>query len=76
MYGLSRDCDVTVIRGGNRVSKEAKQQQSGPKGPGSGPLGLGMPVQKAKNFKGTLKRLITYLTPYKVQLLLVLITAS
>ncbi len=25
--------------------------------------------QKAKNFKGTLKRLITYLKPYKLQLL-------
>ncbi|MFL6561361.1 MAG: ABC transporter ATP-binding protein, partial [Bacillus sp. (in: firmicutes)] len=29
----------------------------------------------AKNFKGTLKRLIGYLTPYKLQLLAVLITA-
>ena len=36
---------------------------------------MGMPVEKAKNFKGTLKRLITYLKPYKVQLLFVLLAA-
>ncbi|MCM3116334.1 ABC transporter ATP-binding protein/permease [Neobacillus sp. MER 74] len=36
---------------------------------------MGMPVQKAKNFKGTLNRLISYLKPYKLQLLAVLITA-
>ncbi|MCM3727482.1 ABC transporter ATP-binding protein/permease [Neobacillus cucumis] len=34
-----------------------------------------MPVQKAKDFKGTLKRLVVYLKPYKLQLISVLITA-
>ena len=33
------------------------------------------PVQKAKDFKGTLKRLIGYLSPYKYRLLTVLIAA-
>ncbi|MBU8917327.1 ABC transporter ATP-binding protein/permease [Bacillus sp. FJAT-29953] len=53
------------------------QQGPGPRGPGSGfgPMGMGAPVQKAKDFKGTLKRLITYLKPYKMQLIAVLITA-
>ncbi|CAM4436342.1 ABC transporter ATP-binding protein [Paenibacillus typhae] len=43
-------------------------------GPGHGP-GMGMPPEKAKDFKGTLRRLITYLRPRQVQLLIVLITA-
>lgn len=53
------------------------QHGPGPRGPGGGfgPMGMGAPVQKAKDFKGTLKRLITYLTPYKMQLIAVLITA-
>lgn len=40
-----------------------------------GPRGMGMPVQKAKNFKGTLRRLIGYLKPFKVQLIAVFLTA-
>ncbi|MBV7506495.1 ABC transporter ATP-binding protein/permease [Bacillus sp. sid0103] len=64
------------------MSKDSSQKQTqdtgarrpGPGG-GFGPMGMGMPVQKAKNFKGTLNRLISYLKPYKVQLLAVLITA-
>ncbi len=46
----------------------------GPMGGGPG-MAMGMPVQKAKNFKATLSRLLGYLKPYKVQLLAVLITA-
>ncbi|MBT2696427.1 ABC transporter ATP-binding protein [Bacillus sp. ISL-40] len=64
------------------MSKHQKpEQESGPRKPGLGPgggfgpMGMGMPVQKAKNFKGTLNRLISYLKPYKIQLLSVLITA-
>jgi len=49
-------------------------QRRGPGG-GFGPRGMGMPVQKAKDFKGTLKRLVVYLKPYKLQLISVLITA-
>lgn len=45
-------------------------------GPGGGPMGgFGMPVQKAKNFKGTLKRLIGYLKPHKINLIIVLVFA-
>jgi len=64
------------------MSKDSNQNHTqgmgarkpGPGG-GFGPMGMGMPVQKAKNFKGTLNRLINYLKPYKLQLLAVLITA-
>ena len=41
-----------------------------------GPMGgFGMPVQKAKNFKVSLKRLIGYLRPHKINLIVVLIFA-
>ncbi|MDQ6598269.1 ABC transporter ATP-binding protein [Bacillus salipaludis] len=64
------------------MSKETHSQRSGgpqrPGGPGGGGFGFRggmMPVQKAKDFKGTLKRLVSYLKPHKFQLLAVLITA-
>src|SRR5947209_20228248 len=48
-------------------------------GMGMGPMGrgmsMGMPVQKAKNFRGTLKRFLGYSMPYKYRLLAVLIAA-
>lgn len=46
-------------------------------GMGRGPMGgaMGMPVQKAKDFKGTLKRLLGYLKPRKFQLFVVFIMA-
>ncbi len=52
--------------------KEASKNQVSGFGPRGG---LGVPVQKAKDFKGTFKRLIRYLVPYKFQLLTVLIAA-
>lgn len=45
-----------------------------PVGPGGGPPGAHPPV-KAKNFWGTVRRLFTYLKPYRVQLFFVLIAA-
>lgn len=48
-----------------------------PKGGGFGPGGghFGRPVEKAKDFKGSLKRLIRYLKPHKINLIIVLIFA-
>jgi len=47
-----------------------------PRGPGMmghpGPR-LGMPVEKAKDFSGTLKRLFAYLKPFKFQLITVIV---
>ncbi|EKN65484.1 ABC transporter [Neobacillus bataviensis LMG 21833] len=60
------------------MSNDSKRQVPGGRGPGGGgfgPMGMGMAPQKAKNFKGTLKRLVGYLKPYKLQLIAVLITA-
>ena len=42
---------------------------------GHGPMGPGMSGEKAKNFKGTLKKLLSYLSGYKFALLLVVICA-
>lgn len=62
---------------------EHQNRQQPPKGPARGPGmgppgmgGMGMPVQKAKNFKGTLSRLTGYLKPHRYKLLLVLLTAA
>ncbi len=46
-----------------------------PKGP-RGPMGGGAPaIEKAKDFKGTLKKLIKYLSTYKISLFLVIVFA-
>lgn len=44
-------------------------------GPGGPAGGLARPVEKAKDFKGTLRRLIRYLSPHKLQLSSVLLMA-
>ncbi|HEX4203241.1 MAG TPA: ABC transporter ATP-binding protein [Ktedonobacteraceae bacterium] len=46
--------------------------QGGMGGPMGRGMGIGMPVQKAKDFKGTLKRLAGYFMPQKYLLLVVL----
>lgn len=64
------------------MSHERKEQRpaGGPGGPGAGfgrgPMAqMGMPVQKARDFKGTLKRLLGYLKPRKIRLLTVFVMA-
>lgn len=55
--------------------RAAMKQQSGPPPSifGRGPIGgFGMPVQKAKDFKGTLHRLTGYLEPHKPALIIVI----
>lgn len=46
-----------------------------PRGGGHGPR-LGMPVEKAKDFKGTLRRLLRYLEPHRFQLIMVWVMAA
>ncbi|ASA24592.1 ABC transporter ATP-binding protein [Paenibacillus donghaensis] len=57
----------------NKASKSAPRGHKGP-GPG-GPPGMIMPAEKAKDFKGTLRRLIHYLRPRQFQLIIVFIMA-
>ncbi|HEX6123366.1 MAG TPA: ABC transporter transmembrane domain-containing protein, partial [Ktedonobacterales bacterium] len=56
----------------------AQAQRRGPGGGGmmfGGRGGFGMPVQKAKNFRGTLFRLLGYFKPQKYYLIAVLVAA-
>ncbi|GIP36428.1 ABC transporter ATP-binding protein [Paenibacillus sp. J2TS4] len=59
------------------MSRERRGPGPGGPGPHGGPGGprIGMPVEKAKDFKGTLKRLIGYLKPHKYRLMIVLAAA-
>jgi ATP-binding cassette, subfamily B, multidrug efflux pump len=60
----------------NRNQSTTHQKPPMRQRPMGGPMGgMGMPVQKAKDFKGTLKRLIRYLKPHRTRLLVVLIFA-
>ncbi len=62
------------------MSSERRETPPVDRGPGGfggpgGPNGIGLPVQKAKNFKGTLSRLIGYFRPYRFRLVLVFVAA-
>ncbi|WP_429841268.1 ABC transporter ATP-binding protein [Brevibacillus sp. FIR094] len=56
---------------------EPRGGKQAPKGGGhmGGPMGMVIPGAKAKDFKGTLKRLIGYFRPHRVQLIVVLLAA-
>src|SRR5450432_437651 len=57
------------------------QRQGQQGGMGGGPMGrggwgaMGRPVEKAKNFRGTLNRLLRYFLPQKYRLMIVLVAA-
>lgn len=51
-----------------------KRGQRSGRGPGGGPP-MGMPIEKARDFKGTLKRIIGYLKPQKIKLVSVFLLA-
>lgn len=53
-------------RGGKQASKGGHMR---------GPMGMAMPGAKAKDFSGTLKRLIGYFRPHRVQLIIVFLAA-
>jgi ATP-binding cassette subfamily B multidrug efflux pump len=56
-------------------NKNSISRPTGPRGFGPGRGHLGRPVEKAKNFRGSLKRLIRYLRPHRTNLIIVLIFA-
>ncbi|QGQ99568.1 ABC transporter ATP-binding protein [Paenibacillus psychroresistens] len=62
-------------KGANR--KETTQQQGPPPGMafGRGPMGLGAPIQKAKDAKGTMKRLLGYLKQHRMKIFVIFLTA-
>ena len=52
---------------------QPRRRMGGPMG--HGPMGGGAPGEKAKNFKGTMKNLVSYLAKYRIGFLFVLIFA-
>ncbi|OOR16110.1 MULTISPECIES: ABC transporter ATP-binding protein [Bacillus cereus group] len=60
----------------DRKIENRKQSGPGPGGGGGGPMGGGMrKIEKAKNFKGTMNKLLQYLKPYKLSILIVILFA-
>lgn len=59
------------------MSERNKSAQAGRKHGGGGPMGPGMmmPGDKAKDFKGTLKRLLGYLKPSRTKLIIIFVMA-
>lgn len=53
---------------------ERKKSTGMSKGPGGGPP-MGRPAEKAKDFKGTFRKLLKYLAPFKMRFLIVVIAA-
>lgn len=60
-------------RPSNKSSVSGPPRQFGGRGNGHGRLG--MPVQKPKDFRGTLRRLLKYLRPHRFQLFIVILMA-
>jgi ATP-binding cassette, subfamily B, multidrug efflux pump len=58
------------------MSKDTQRKPSG-RGPGGGGpgMGFGAPAEKAKDAKGTFKRLVAYMAPYRMKLLIIFIVA-
>lgn len=54
----------------NRPVSRPRRGPHGPHGPGGGP-----PMEKAKDFKGTLRKLLTYVKPFKAAIIAVMIFA-
>ena len=68
------------VENSNKKSQElnqAQSQQNRPirgRGGGRGPgMGLSMPAEKAKDFKGTVKRLLQFIKPYRLQLIIIIL---
>lgn len=54
----------------NRPMNRPRRGPHGPHGPGGGP-----PIEKAKDFKGTLRKLLNYVKPFKAAIIAVMIFA-
>ncbi len=57
------------------MQQRSSQQQRGPMGGPPGAHMMGGPVVKARDFKGTMRKLIEYLGAYRLQIVIVLIFA-
>jgi len=79
--GTSDDTRSAMTGGGRPSGSPGGMRGAGPggRGPGGrgpgGMHGMGAPVEKAKDFKGTVKKLLVYLGGYKIAILFVMIFA-
>jgi len=59
----------------SNVTPKVPQRQRGPMG--GGPMGgMGMGGEKAKNFKGSFRKLMSYLAPFRIQIFVVIMFAA
>ncbi|RLL85874.1 ABC transporter ATP-binding protein [Mesotoga sp. BH458_6_3_2_1] len=60
------------------MSRDTREKARGPQGRGGGPMGPGMMsgAEKAKDFRGTLKKLVQYLKKYQILIIIVLCFAA
>ena len=78
MQSLQGNRGFTALRRGINMSKKDIKQGIPIKGLGRGPGSHGnmtMPVEKAKDFKGTLRRLLDYLKPHLIKLVITFLAA-
>lgn len=73
MSGERKDYKPGTAPGMGQGMRPGGMRGRGPMG--GGPMMMGMPVEKAKDFKGTLKRLIQYLKPHRYRLIAVFFMA-
>lgn len=77
---MTRESGLRPVKGMSIRMSEKKQPQRRPGGMGHGPMGGGPPsaraAEKAKNFKGTVKRLVRYLAPRKLTFIAVFILSA
>ncbi|NMA83457.1 MAG: ABC transporter ATP-binding protein [Epulopiscium sp.] len=59
----------------NDINKNVVPRGRGPGGPGGHGGGMGRIVEKPKDFKGTMKKLLAYLKPFHLSLLIVILFA-
>lgn len=59
----------------NDINKNVGPRGRGPGGPGGHGGGMGRIVEKPKDFKGTMKKLLAYLKPFHLSLLIVILFA-
>jgi len=78
LQSLQGNRGFTALRRGINMSKKDIKQGTPIKGLGRGPGSHGnmtMPVEKAKDFKGTLRRLLDYLKPHLIKLVITFLAA-
>lgn len=54
----------------NKLARQHRGNRGGGRGPG---MGLSMPTEKARDFKGTVRRLLQFMKPFRMQLFIIVV---